>query len=457
MAVQLNDHFTYKKLFKAVIPSVLMMVFISIYSIVDGLFVSNVVGDTAFASLNLIYPVLMIVGAIGFMIGTGGSALVSKTLGEGNKEKANQYFSMFIWLTLILGVIVSTILFIFTPTLTVLLGAEEDMIDYCITYGRICLIFQTCFIVQNAFQAFFVTAEKPHLGLYLSLASGICNIILDALFIVGFNMGIAGAALATGISQFIGAVVPIFYFGIKKDLIIKLGKPIFKIKPIIQGCVNGISELVTNISASIVSIIYNYQLLALAGQDGVSSYGVILYIQFIFLAIYFGYSMGTAPIIGFNYGANNKNELQNIYKKSLKIIGITGIILVGVSELLAKPLSMIFVSYNQELLELTVRGFRIYAISFVICGFNIFSSAFFTALNNGLVSLLLSLGRTFVFQIIAVIIWPLILGIDGIWISIIFSEFLALIATILFFIFMNKRYSYYGKINDDKIDYSNVY
>lgn len=445
MAIQLNDHFTYKKLFKAVVPSVLMMLFISIYSIVDGLFVSNVVGDTAFASLNLVYPVLMIVGGVGFMIGTGGSALVSKTLGEGKKEKANQYFSMFIWLTLILGIIISTVLYICTPSLTLMLGAEEDMVDYCVTYARICLIFQTSFIVQNTFQSFFVTAEKPHLGLILSLVSGVCNIVLDALFIVVFEMGIAGAALATGISQTIGAVVPIFYFRLKKDLIIKLGKPVFKIKPMINGCINGISELVTNISASIVGIIYNFQLLKLAGQDGVSSYGVILYCQFIFLAIFFGYSMGTAPIVGFNYGANNKEELQNIFKKSLKIIGVTSLILFGFSEILARPLSMIFVSYNQELLEMTVRGFRIYAISFIICGFNIYSSAFFTALNNGGVSLLLSIGRTFVFQIISVILLPIFLGLDGIWASIIFSELLALIMTILFFILMNKRYGYYAR------------
>lgn len=445
MAIQLNDHFTYKKLFKAVVPSVLMMLFISIYSIVDGLFVSNVVGDTAFASLNLVYPVLMIVGGVGFMIGTGGSALVSKTLGEGKKEKANQYFSMFIWLTLILGIIISTVLYIFTPSLTLMLGAEDDMVDYCVTYARICLIFQTSFIVQNTFQSFFVTAEKPHLGLILSLISGVCNIVLDALFIVVFEMGIAGAALATGISQTIGAVVPIFYFRLKKDLIIKLGKPVFKFKPMINGCINGISELVTNISASIVGIIYNFQLLKLAGKDGVSSYGVILYCQFIFLAIFFGYSMGTAPIVGFNYGANNKEELQNIFKKSLKIIGITSLILFGFSEILARPLSMIFVSYNQELLEMTVRGFRIYAISFIICGFNIYSSAFFTALNNGGVSLLLSIGRTFVFQIISVILLPIFLGLEGIWASIIFSELLAIIMTILFFILMNKRYGYYSR------------
>ena len=449
MAIQLNDHFTYKKLFKAVIPSVLMMVFISIYSIVDGLFVSNVVGDTAFASLNLVYPVLMIVGAIGFMIGAGGSALVSKTLGEGDKKKANEYFSMFVCLTLILGVIVSTILYILTPRLTLILGAEPDMVEYCIDYARVCLIFQTSFIVQNTFQSFFVTAEKPHLGLFLSLASGICNIVLDALFIVMFDLGIKGAALATGISQTIGAVVPIFYFLFKKDLIIKLVKPVFRIRPIIQGCLNGISELVTNISASIVGIVYNYQLLKFAGQDGVSSYGVILYCQFIFLAIYFGYSMGTAPIIGFNYGANNKKELQNIFKKSLRIIGGVGIFLLIFSELLARPLSMIFVSYNEALLDMTIRGFRLYAISFIICGFNIYSSAFFTALNNGIVSLVLSIGRTFVFQLIAVILLPLMFELDGIWLSIIASELLALLTTIIFFIVMNKKYNYYGKLKED--------
>ena len=441
--VQLNDHFTYKKLFKAVIPSVAMMVFISIYSIIDGLFVSNFVGTTAFAGLNLIYPVLMIVGAIGFMIGTGGSALVSKTLGEGNKEKANKYFSMFIWMTFILGIIVSSILIILTPNIAILLGAEGEMIDYCVTYGRICLAFQTSFIVQNAFQAFFVTAEKPHLGLILSIISGCTNIVLDFLFIVLFEMGIAGAALATGISQTIGAVVPIFYFVLKKDLIIKLGKPYFKLRPMLKGCTNGLSELFTNISASIVSIIYNYQLMSLAGENGIASYGVILYAQFIFLAVYFGYSMGTAPIFGFNYGAKNTFEFKNLFKKSLKVIGCSAIVLVLASELLARPISMFFVGYDKVLLDMTIRGFRIFAISFLICGFNIFSSAFFTALNNGLVSLLLSIGRTFIFQIIAVVLLPYYFGLDGIWLSIIMSELLALFVTIFFFILMRKRYQYY--------------
>ena len=413
--VQLNDHFTYKKLFKAVIPSVAMMVFISIYSIIDGLFVSNFVGTTAFAGLNLIYPVLMIVGAIGFMIGTGGSALVSKTLGEGNKELANKYFSMFIWMTFILGIIVSSVLIIFTPDIAILLGAEGEMIDYCVTYGRICLAFQTSFIVQNAFQAFFVTAEKPHLGLILSIISGCTNIVLDFLFI----------------------------FVLKKDLIIKLGKPYFELIPMLKGCTNGLSELFTNISASIVSIIYNYQLMSLAGENGIASYGVILYAQFIFLAVYFGYSMGTAPIFGFNYGAKNTFELKNLFKKSLKVIGCSAIVLVLASELLARPISMFFVGYDKVLLDMTIRGFRIFAISFLICGFNIFSSSFFTALNNGLVSLLLSIGRTFIFQIIAVLLLPYYFGLDGIWLSIIMSEFLALLVTIFFFILMRKRYQYY--------------
>ena len=214
MAVQLNDHFTYKKLFKAVLPSIMMMVFISIYSVVDGLFVSNFVGKTAFASVNLIFSVIAIIGAIGFMIGAGGSALVAKTLGEGNKEKANQYFSMFVALTLILGVVVSSVIFIFLPDIAVLLGAEGDMIEHCVTYCRIFLIFKTCFIVQNTFQSFFVTAEKPQLGLYLSLVSGCLNMILDALFIVVFDIGVAGAALATGLSQMVGAVVPFTNIGL---------------------------------------------------------------------------------------------------------------------------------------------------------------------------------------------------------------------------------------------------
>ncbi len=443
MSVQLNDHFTFRKLIKAVLPSILMMVFISIYSIVDGLFISNFAGTTAFAGINIIYPILAIVGAIGFMIGTGGSALVSKTLGEGNKEKANQYFSMFIGLTLILGISVSALLFIFLPNIAILLGAEGDLLEYCITYGRICLIFQTCFIVQNTFQSFFVTAEKPQLGLYLSLLSGCTNIVLDALFIVVFKMGVSGAAIATGISQTIGAVIPFIYFLKNKNLNIQLCLPKFEIKPILKGCLNGISEFTTNISASIVGIVYNAILMSIAGENGVASYGVILYIQFIFLAIYFGYSMGVAPIIGFNYGAQNKTELKNIFKKSLVFILLSSIVLTTVSIIFARLLSSIFVSYDLNLLDMTTRGFRIFAISFLLCGFNIFSSAFFTALNNGVVSLILSLTRTFIYQLLAVLILPSLLGIDGVWSSIIASEFLAILTSSLFIILMRRKYEYY--------------
>lgn len=443
MKIKLNDHFTYSKLFKAVLPSVLMMVFISIYSVVDGLFISNFVGKTAFASINLIYSVIAIIGAIGFMIGSGGSALVSKTLGEKDNDKANQYFSMFIYLTIILGVIVSAIIFIYLPDIAVLLGAEDNMIEYCVTYGRICLVFQTFFITQNTFQSFFVTAEKPQLGLYLSLISGCMNMLLDFVFIVPLKMGVAGAALATGISQFIGAVVPLIYFKSNKKLIIKLVRPTFEIVPLLKGCLNGISEFSTNISVSIIGMIFNLILMNIAGENGVASYGVILYIQFIFLAIFFGYSMGVSPIVGYNYGAQNKEELQNIFKKSIKIILYVTICLVILSEVLARPLSAIFVGYDLKLLDLTTRGFKIFAISFLFAGFNIFASAFFTALNNGIISLVLSLARTFVFQLIAVLIFPSLLGIDGIWISVVFSELLAIFLSMIFIVVNRNRYKYY--------------
>ena len=443
MKIKLNDHFTYSKLFKAVLPSVLMMVFISIYSVVDGLFISNFVGKTAFASINLIYSVIAIIGAIGFMIGSGGSALVSKTLGEKDNDKANQYFSMFIYLTIILGVIVSAIIFIYLPDIAVLLGAEDNMIEYCVTYGRICLVFQTFFITQNTFQSFFVTAEKPQLGLYLSLISGCMNMLLDFVFIVPLKMGVAGAALATGISQFIGAVVPLIYFKSNKKLIIKLVRPTFEIVPLLKGCLNGISEFSTNISVSIIGMIFNLILMNIAGENGVASYGVILYIQFIFLAIFFGYSMGVSPIVGYNYGAQNKEELQNIFKKSIKIVFYVTICLVVLSEVLARPLSAIFVGYDLKLLDLTTRGFKIFAISFLFAGFNIFASAFFTALNNGIISLVLSLARTFVFQLIAVLIFPSLLGIDGIWISVVFSELLAIFLSMIFIVINRNRYKYY--------------
>lgn len=441
MNIQLSEHFTYKKLIQFTIPTIIMMIFTSIYGVVDGLFVSNCVGSDAFAGVNLIMPALMILGAIGFMIGTGGSALVSKTMGEGNKEKANQYFSMLLYVVTIIGFIFSIVGFLVMEPVAKLLGAEGDLIDICVTYGRTLIIALIPFMLQNCFQSFLIVAEKPRMGLAISIITGVLNMILDFLFIYVFKMGVFGAAFATGISQLIGGIVLLIYF-IKKSENLKLVKTKFELKPILQACANGSSEMVTNISMSLVNMLYNLQLMKYAGADGVVAYGIIMYVSFIFSGTYMGYSIGSAPIVGYHYGAENTEELKSLLKKSLKLLTITSVIMTVAAELLAKPLAGIFVSYDANLLDMTTNAIRIFSISYLISGINIFASSFFTALNNGVVSAAISFLRTLIFQIAMIFILPLIWGLNGIWIAVIFAEVLALIVSITFLVVNRKKYQY---------------
>lgn len=441
MNIQLSEHFTYKKLIQFTIPTIIMMIFTSIYGVVDGLFVSNCVGSDAFAGVNLIMPALMILGAIGFMIGTGGSALVSKTIGEGNKEKANQYFSMLLYIVTIVGFIFTIVGFLVMEPVAKLLGAEGDLVDICVTYGRTLIIALIPFMLQNCFQSFLIVAEKPRMGLVISIISGVLNMILDFLFIYVFKMGVFGAALATGISQLIGGIVPLVYF-IKKSENLKLVKTKFELKPILQACANGSSEMVTNVSMSLVNMLYNLQLMKYAGADGVVAYGIIMYVSFIFSGTYMGYSIGSAPIIGYHYGAENKEELKSLLKKSLKLLTITSVVMTVAAEVLAKPLAGIFVSYDANLLDMTTNAIRIFSISYLISGINIFASSFFTALNNGVVSAAISFLRTLLFQIAMIFILPLIWNLNGIWLAVVFAEVLALIVSIIFLVVNRKKYQY---------------
>lgn len=442
MKIQLSDHFNYRRLIRFVIPSVLMIIFTSIYGVVDGLFVSNFAGKTAFAAVNLIMPVLMVLGTVGFMFGAGGSAIVSKTLGEGNTEKANQYFSMLVYATIISGIILTIAGFIFLRPVAVLLGAAGDMLEGCVLYGRIIIAALTAFMLQNVFQSFLITAEKPHFGLIITVAAGCTNMVLDFLFVGVFKWGIAGAAAATGLSQCVGGIIPLVYFLGKNNSTLRLTKTGFDKKVIIKACTNGSSELMTNISMSLVNILYNFQLMKFAGEDGLAAYGVIMYAGFIFAAAFIGYSIGCAPVIGYNFGAKNHMELKNLFKKSMIIISVTGVAMLLFGEIIAHPLAKVFVGYDAELLSLTSRGFKIYSVAYIIWGYNIFGSAFFTALNNGLVSAIISFLRTLVFQIIAVLILPMILGIDGIWMAIIAAELMSLVVTIAFLVNKRKVYKY---------------
>ena len=442
MRIQLSDHFTYKKLFRFAIPSVIMMLFTSIYGVVDGLFVSNLVGKTEFAAVNLIMPIMMIIGAIGFMMGAGGTAIVAKTLGEKRDELAQRYFSLFVYVTAIGGLALAVIGSAFVRPLSSMLGAEGALLDCCEAYGRIVLLAMPAFMLQNLFQSFFIVAEKPKLGLYVTIGAGVTNIVLDALFVYTFNMGLEGAALATSISQAVGGLVPILYFARKNDSLLKLRKTKFYGKALLKAATNGSSELMSNISASIVTILYNNQLMRLEGEDGIAAYGVIMYVGFIFIAMFIGYAVGTAPIVGYNYGAQNTDELKNLLKKSTVICFCSGAIMTLIAFVFSGQLASIFVGYDQHLLEMTERGFKIFSLSFILSGFCIYGSSFFTALNNGLVSAVMSFMRTLVYQMAGILILPIFFELDGVWFSMLAAEIMALATTVAFLLANKKKYGY---------------
>lgn len=442
MKIQLSDHFSYGRLLRFVLPSVIMMIFTSVYTMVDGLFVSNFVGITPFAALNLIFPFVQLLGCVGFMFSSGGSALVSATLGMKQKEKANEIFSMLTYVAIGTGVVIAALGILFVRPVAVLMGADKVLLPYCVTYGRILLAATPGLMLQVLFQSFLVTAEKPGLGLLVTVFAGICNILLDALFIVVFRWGLAGAAAATGISQCISGTIPLIYFCRKNNGPLRLGRTKFDFKALTHICTNGLSELVTNISMAVVSILYNFQLMRIAGEQGVAAYGAVMYISFAFSAVFIGYSIGAAPVIGYHYGAQNRAELKGLFRKSLVIVISASMVLAAVAFIFAKPMAMLFVGSKPELLSMTVTAFRFYALAVLFAGFSIFGSAFFTALNNGLVSATISFSRTIVFQISLVLILPLFLGLNGVWLSLGLAEILATVVTCIFYRKQRSKYHY---------------
>ncbi len=440
--IQLSDHFNYRKLLRFVLPSIMMMVFTSMYGVVDGLFVSNYAGKTSFAAINLVMPFIMVLGGLGFMVGTGGTALVAKVLGEGDRAKANRYFSMMILFTLLLGVVLTVFGIVFMEPVALFLQATPEMLPDCMTYGRIVIGFTTAFMLQNVFQSFLIAAEKPKLGLIATIAAGVTNMVLDALFVAVFHWGVAGAAVATGISQCVGGLFPLIYFMRPNTSLLRLTRTTLEARPILQACGNGSSELMSNISSSIVSMLYNFQLLKYIGEDGVSAYGVLMYVQFIFVAIYIGYSIGCAPIVGYHYGAQNHGELKNMLKMSVRLMCGAGVVLSASAYLLASPLARLFVGYDENLYKLTCHAFRLFSFAFLFAGFNIYASSFFTALNNGAVSAAISFLRTLLFQTSSVMLLPLVFGVDGIWYAITAAEIFAVIISTIFLFAKRKKYHY---------------
>ncbi len=442
MKIQLSDHFTYQKIFRFVLPSIVMMVFTSIYGVVDGFFISNFAGKTAFASINLVMPFIMIVAGIGFMIGTGGTALVSKYLGQKEEKRANECFTMMVIVVIVSGIIVSLLGIIFMRKISYFLGATEAMIEDCVVYGRIVIAFNMPYMLQNVFQSFMIAAEKPKLGLKITVLSGVTNMVLDALFVGVFKWGVAGAAFATGASQCVGGFGPLIYFAKENDSRLRLVKTKLELEPILQAAGNGSSELMSNISSSLVGAVYNYQLMKYIGENGVSAYGVLMYVQFIFVAIYVGYAIGCAPIVSYHYGAKNHAEVKNMLHKSITLMSVLGIILALAAFSLSSILAKIFVGYDAELLALTTHAFKLFSLSFLFAGLNIYTSSFFTALNNGVISAAVSFIRTLIFQMAFVLFLPMILGTDGIWVSSIAAEVAAFIVSTIFLVIERKEYQY---------------
>ena len=441
MKIQLSDHFNYPRLLRFTLPSITMMIFTSVYGVVDGFFISNFVGITPFAAINLIMPMAMILGAVGFMFGAGGSALVSATLGANRNQQAQQIFSLLIYVAGTISLILAVLGFALMKPISLWLGADQLMLPYCVTYGRILMLSLPAFILQNVFQSFLITAEKPAIGLVVTIAAGVTNILLDALFIVVFQWGITGAAAATATAQCVGGIIPLVYFIRKNSSLLRLGKTRFDGKALITTCTNGLSELVNNISMSLVSILYNFQLMRLAKENGVAAYGAVVYVGFIFVAVFLGYSIGVAPVIGFHYGAQNHAELKGLFRKSNLLVCIGSVILAAIAFGLARPLARLFVGDAPGLTDMTITAFRYFALSVLFCGFSIFGSAFFTALSNGFISAVISFLRTMVFQIAAVLILPIFLGLDGIWYSLSVAEVMAMLVT--FFFYWRKRSVYH--------------
>ena len=442
MEIKLSDHFSYGRLIRFALPTIMMIIFTSIYGMVDGFFISNYVGKTPFAAINLIYPFLMILGVFGFIFGTGGSALIGRLLGEGKREKANSVFSFLVYFTIFVGIIVAIIGWISMEPVARLLGADETMLPDCVLYGRLNLIGLPAVMLQFEFHSLFVTAEKPKLGFFTTLAAGFTNMIFDFILVALFRYGVTGAALATVASQFAGGLIPLIYFSRRNTSLLKLGKAEFDAKALLKTCTNGSSEFVSGVSMSLVSMLYNMQLMKYRGEDGVAAFGVLMYVNFLFLAVFIGYSVGTAPLVSFNFGAQNTAELKNIFEKSLKILAVAALTMFFAGEILAVPMAKIFVGYDAGLTELTVSGFRIFSFSFLLAEIPIYGSSFFTALNNGFVSAAISFLRTVVFETAAVLILPLIFGINGVWFSLVAAEFVAALVTVVFYVLKQKKYGY---------------
>ena len=437
-----DRHFTVPALLRFTLPTIGMMIFMSAYVMVDGFFVSNFAGETAFAAVNFTYPIISILGTLGFMFGTGGSAIVAKTRGEGDPDRANREFSLLVYAAAAAGLIFAVIGTIALKPLLMLMGAEGNLLTQCLRYGRLLAICIPTTILQYLFQELMITAGKPGLAFRVTVASGITNIVLDALLIVGLHMEVLGAAIGTVAGEVVGSVIPLIYFARPNDSALRLGPTRLDWRMLGRTCVNGSSEMVSNIAASLVGIAYNVQLLAYLGEAGVSAYGILEYVAFFTVAILIGFVSGAAPLMSFQYGAQNRVEMQSLFRKCVGIVVVCGLILFALVRVLVDPLAGVFVGYDPDLHALTIHAMLIYSWALLFSGFNMYGSSLFTSLSNGLISAVISFVRTLVFEIGAVLLLPRLFGPDGIWYSGVVAGVAAFILTVAFVLGYAKRYGY---------------
>ncbi|UDN61258.1 MATE family efflux transporter [Clostridioides sp. ES-W-0016-02] len=437
----LAKKFTFTSLLSFAIPNVIMMISLSMYIIVDGMFISRLLGTIALSSTNMVYPAISFEMAVAIMVATGGSAIVARKMGEGKQEEARKNLSFLIIVEIFIGIFIAIIGNLFIDEIILFLGASSIQAPLCITYAKILFSFAPAFFLQTAFQTFLVTSGKPTLGLIVTLLAGVVNIVLDYIFMVPLNMGIAGAAIATGLGYCIPAIVGLAYFFFARNNPLHFVKPELNWNVLFRSCTNGSSEMVTNLANAVTTFMFNYTFLQYYGENGVASITIILYFQYIFTAIYFGYSNGIAPIISFKYGHGDKKQLQDIFKNSILFLIISSIVSNILIHLTITKSLTIFTSINSDVYNITLYGFSFYSLAFVIMGFGIFSSAMFTAFSDGKTSAIISFSRTFIFILGAILILPNIFGEIGVWIAVPVAEFLGLFISLLFLI-RKKHYGY---------------
>lgn len=436
-----NKEINMKNMLTFTIPTMVRMVFVSMYSIVDGIVVSNFVGSLGLSAINIVYPVLNVCMALAFMLAAGSNAIMGKKMGEGKVYEANSFMSLTVIVNVAAIIVFTAIFLMWDEKIYMMLGSDEELLPYCMEYGRIIVLGGPVWVMQVLFQSYLVTADKPHMGLWLSVAAGVTNIVLDVIFVGAFRMGMAGAAMASVAGMMIGGLVPLTVFFNKKSLI-HFEKPVWEGREFLKALGNGSSEMVSNLASAVTTTLFNLQMMALIGEKGVAAISAILYLQFIFLAVFFGFVSGISPVVSYNYGAGNKTNIHRTFKISMKIVIIFSLSMFALAEVFTGGLVLVFASKDAVLSELMISGFRIIAVSILFSGLNIFASGFFTALNNGRVSALISILRTFVLEAGALILLPEFMGIDGVWWSLPAAEILSAVIAVVMIVKYRKTYGY---------------